>query len=134
MRRFAASGLLPALLLLCGCAATQRVSVTTSPVGAQITLIRFGVNHVDGSVPGVSVGGVADSFEDPPLFLGTSPLEYEFRLEEGARQIAIGGFFVKVTRIFTEGLVRAEKDGRIAERRVLFSGKPVKLDLQLPPQ
>jgi len=133
MRRLAAAGPLLSLLVLPGCAATQRISVTTAPVGAQVTLIRYGVNRVDGSVPGVSVGGVADTFEDPPMVLGTSPLEYEFRLEEGNKQIAIAGLFVKVTRIFTEGLIRAEKEGRVAERRVMFSGKPVRVDLTLPP-
>jgi hypothetical protein len=39
-----------------------------------------------------------------------------------------------VTRIFTEGLIRAEKDGRVAERRVRFGGKPVNVDLTLPPR
>jgi hypothetical protein len=133
MKTLAPTGAVAALLLLCGCAATQRVVVTTDPVGAQVTLIRYGVTQVDGSVPGVAVGGVANSFEDPPLVLGTSPLEYEFRLEESGKQIAIAGLFVKVTRIFTEGLIRAEKEGRVAERRVMFSGKPVRVDLTLPP-
>ena len=133
MRKLAAISPLFPLLILCSCAANQRISVTTDPVGAQVSLIRYGVNHVDGSVPGVAVGGIADSFEDPPLALGTSPLEYEFALEESGRQVAVGGFFVKVTRVFTEGMIRAEKNGRVAERRVRFSGKAVRVDLTLPP-
>lgn len=96
-------------------------------------MIRFGVTRVDGSVPGVAAGGVTGTFEDPPLFLGTSPLEYEFRLEESGQQVAVAGLFVKVTRIFTEGLIRAEKNGRIAERRVSFTGKPVTVNLTIPP-
>jgi len=133
MKRLSALGPLFSLLVLCSCAANQRISVTTDPAGAQVSLIRYGVNHVDGSVPGVAVGGIADSFEDPPLALGTSPLEYEFALEESGRQVAVGGFFVKVTRVFTEGMIRAEKNGRVAERRVRFSGKAVRVDLTLPP-
>ncbi|HSR16137.1 MAG TPA: hypothetical protein VLL51_10315, partial [Gemmatimonadales bacterium] len=113
---------------------TQRVSVTTTPVGAQVTLIRYGVTQVDGSVPGAVVGGVADTFEDPPLLLGTAPLEYEFHREQRGQQVSIAGLFVKVTRVFTEGLIRAEKDGRVAERRVSFTGKPVTVDLTLPPR
>jgi hypothetical protein len=125
---------LGSVLVLGGCgAAAQSVSVTTTPVGAQVTLIRYGVHHVDGSVPGVAVSGVADTFEDPPLTLGTSPVRYEFELEERGRQVAVGALFVKVTRVFTEGLIRAEKNGRVAERRVRFSGTPVSVDLTLPP-
>jgi hypothetical protein len=134
MKQLAAMASLSSLLILGGCAAGQRVTVTTDPIGAQVTLIRYGVNRIEGSVPGVAVGGVANSFEDPPLLLGTAPLEYEFELEEHGKEIVIGGLFVKVTRIFTEGLVRAVKDGRVAERRVRFSGNPVRVDLVLPPQ
>jgi hypothetical protein len=120
------------LVAVCGCAATQRIVVTTAPVGAEVTMIRYGVTQVHGRAPGAAVGGVADSFEDPPLLLGTSPLEYEFRLQQGGQQVAIGGLFVEVTRIFTEGIIRAEKDGRVAQRRVQFTGKPVRVELILP--
>ena len=65
MKTLAPTGAVAALLLLAGCAATQRLVVTTDPVGAQVTLTRYGVTQVDGSVPGVAVGGVADSFSEP---------------------------------------------------------------------
>jgi hypothetical protein len=120
------------LLALCGCAATQKVTVSTTPPGAQVTLVRYGVTKAQGSVPGISVGGVGDSFEDPPMTLGTAPLEYEFELEETEEQLSVGGLFVKVARKFTEGLIRAEKDGNVAERRVRFTGEPIVLDLVLP--
>ena len=123
---------LSSLLLLCGCAATQKLSVITDPPGAQVTLVRYGITKAEGGVPGVSVGTSGERFEDPPITLGTSPLEYEFKLEETAKELSIAGIFAKVTRTFTEGLVRAEKDGRVAERRVLFAGKPLAVDLLLP--
>jgi len=132
MSKVASVAVLGSLLLLCGCAANQKLSVTTDPPGAQITLVRYGITRAEGGVPGVSVGATGESFEDPPMTLGTSPLDYEFKLEETAKELSIAGIFAKVTRTFTEGLIRAEKDGRVAERRVLFAGKPLAVDLVLP--
>lgn len=120
------------LPLLGGCTATQRISVATTPPGANVTLIRYGVTEVQGSIPGISVGGAADSFEDPPIVLGTAPTEYEFELEEEPRAVSVGGFFVQAVRRFTEGLIRAEMDGAVAERRVRFSGEPMVVELILP--
>jgi hypothetical protein len=120
------------LLILCGCAATQKVIVSTTPSGADVTLVRYGVTKAEGSIPGISVGGTGDSFEDPPMTLGTAPVEYEFELEETDEQLSVGGLFVKVARKFTEGLIRAEKDGVVAERRVRFTGEPIVVDLMLP--
>ena len=37
-----------------------------------------------------------------------------------------------MARKFTEGLIRVEKDGAVAERRVRFTGKPIAVDLILP--
>ena len=125
---------LVSLLLLCSCAANQKLSVTTDPPGAQVTLVRYGITKAEGGLPGVSVGTSGENFEDPPITLGTSPLDYEFKLQETAKELSIGGVYAKVTRTFTEGLVRAEKDGRVAERRVLFMGKPLAVDLLLPAQ
>jgi len=134
MRNASGVVVLVSLLVLCGCAATQKLSVSTTPPGAQITLIRYGVTEAQGGVPGVSVSGVGESFEDPPMALGTSPLKYEFKLEESGERLSMGGLFVKVARKFTEGLIRAEKDGEVAERRVRFSGEPVMVELSLPAQ
>ncbi len=132
MKRVVALLALGSLLFFCGCATTQKLRVTTDPPGAQVTLVRYGTVRAEGGAPGVTVGATGESFEDPPITLGTSPLEYEFQLEETARELSIAGVFAKVTRKFTEGLVRAEKDGRVAERRVLFLGKPLAVDLLLP--
>ena len=121
-----------AALLLCGCASAQKISVTTTPPGAQVTLIRYGVTEAQGSVAGVSVGGLGGDFEDPPIVLGTSPLEYEFELEDSGQRVSAGGLSVVVVRRFTEGLIRAERDGAVAERRVRFGGDWVVVDLLLP--
>ncbi len=134
MIKLIAVTVISSLLLVCGCAATQKLSVLTDPSGAQVTLTRYGIAETEGGVPGVAVGAAGERFEDPPMTLGTSPVEYEFKLEETDQDISIVGVYVKVTRKFTEGLVRAEKDGRLAERRVLFTGKPLVVDLLLPAQ
>jgi hypothetical protein len=79
----------------------------------------------------VSAGGSGAPFQDPPLTLGTSPLEYEFRLKESDRRFSGRGAYVEVARKFTEGLIRVERDGIVAERRVRFTGKPITVDLVL---
>ena len=114
------------------CASAQRVSVTTTPAGAQVTLVRYGVVEAQGRVAGVSIGGLDRDFEDEPIVLGTSPVAYEFELEERDREVSVGGAFVQVVRRFTEGLIRAERNGVVAERRVRFDGDPVDVDLVLP--
>ncbi len=131
MKRCVMAALLIFLLLLCGCAATQKISVVTTPSGAHVTLTRYGVTKAEGGIPGASVGGLGEAFEDPPIELGTAPLEYEFKLEETDQEFHAGGLFVKVARKFTEGLFRAEKDGLIAERRVRFSGQPILVEMLL---
>jgi hypothetical protein len=133
LRKLALAALAASLIAIGGCAATQKVRVTTAPPGAQITMIRYGVSEVHARLPrGVSIGGIGGAFEAPPLALGPSPLEYEFKLEERGERLRVAGVFVKVTREFTEGLIRAEMDGRVVERRVPFTGKPVTIDLALP--
>ena len=119
-------------LVLCGCAGTQKLLVSTTPPGASVTLIRFGVTETTAGVPGIGIGGVGDPFEDAPIVLGTSPLEYEFELEDSGQSAGVAGVFIDVTRKFTEGLIRAEKGGVAAERRVRFTGKPITIDLVLP--
>jgi hypothetical protein len=79
----------------------------------------------------MSAGGSGASFQDPPMALGTSPLEYEFRLKESDRRFSGRGVSVEVARRFTEGLIRVERDGIVAERRVRFTGKPITVDLVL---
>jgi len=134
MSKFVALLVLGSLLLVCGCAANQKLSVTTDPPGAQVTLVLYGISKTEGGVPGVSVGMSGQNFEDPPITLGTSPLQYEFKLVETTKELSVAGVYARVTRTFTEGLVRAEKDGRVAERRVLLVGKPLQVDLLLTSQ
>jgi hypothetical protein len=120
-----------ALLLIAGCASTQKITVITDPPGAHVTLTKYGVAEAKGGVPGVVVESEGGSFEDDPVGLGTSPLEYEFRLKEDQEHFSAPGIFLKVVKKITAGLIRAEKDGSYAERRVDFSGKPLVIDLRL---
>jgi hypothetical protein len=133
MPRYHAAFVVTVLSLLLGaCASAQRVTVTTAPSGAQVTLIRYGVIEAQGSVAGIAIGGIDRDFEDAPIVLGTSPVEYEFELEQRDQEVAVGGAFVQVVRRFTEGLIRAERNGAVAERRVRFDGDAVDVDLTLP--
>lgn len=120
-----------ALFLLSGCAASQKLTVHTHPPGARVTLIKYGVTEARGGIKGITVGGETESFEQGLIDLGTSPLEYEFRLEEEGRHLSAPGLFVKVVNKYTEGLIRAQLDGRFAERRVQFSGDPLLIKLTI---
>jgi hypothetical protein len=131
MLRVIAVMVVASLLILTGCAASQSMRVATTPPGATVTLTRIGVTETQGGIVGVGAGGVGEPFEEPPISLGTSPVEYEFDLEETDEQLSLIGLFVSVKRKFTEGLIRAEKDGLAAERRVRFTGEPILLDLVL---
>lgn len=117
--------------LLFGCGAVQRIDVDTTPPGAQVTLTRYGVTEIRGGFAGANVEGLEGSFEEEPITLGTSPLEYEFDLEEDERRISVAGASVEVVRRYTEGFIRAERDGQVAERRVRFTGDPIALELLL---
>lgn len=119
------------LSLLAGCAATQKITVNTDPPGAEVSLTKCGVTEAHGGFQGVVVGGTGEPFEDVPIQLGTSPLEYEFRLKETKEHFSAPGMFVKVARKITEGLIRAEKGGGFAERRVAFTGEPLVINLRI---
>ncbi len=130
----AAVALLLALLPI-GCGpAMQKVSVTTVPGGAEVFLQRQGEVKVDANVAGVSGQLGAGTFEEEEISLGTSPVEYEFQLEEKEVDVDRAGVSGKVTRRYTEGVIRVELAGyRPAERRVRFSGDAVSLRLDLQP-
>lgn len=119
------------LLLLTACGGAQKITVLTDPPGATVTLTKIGIRTVtvdygprreyDGRVQ-------ATRYEDPPVVLGPSPLEYEFALEEREQAAGIEG---NVTKQVKEGLVRAEKGGFRAERRVFFTGDPLRIEMKL---
>ena len=114
-----------------GCANSQRLTIHTAPTGARVTLARYGKKKAAGGIPGVVVSGTADKFQDEPLDLGTSPVDYEFPLTEEEEGFHGPGVFVQVDKVYEGGLLRAERDGAFAERRITFMGDPIEVDLKL---
>ncbi len=71
-----------ALATMAGCAGKQKITVITTPPGAEVSLTTFGVTKARVGAAGVSVSADAERFESQPLLLGTSPLDYEFELKD----------------------------------------------------
>jgi len=122
------------LIFATGCATSKTLSVRSDPPGATVTLTRYCQDEVTvhthkalGTVP------VGDC-ETPPIYLGTTPLVYEYVTQEtlGHAHVPVAG--VSATRRYTEGVVRVEKDGAVAEQRVSFTGQPITVDMRLEPR
>jgi hypothetical protein len=75
--------LLSVVLVAVSCSSMQKIKVITVPPGADITLSKYGVKTISAHSPGTVYGsGNVQNFQDPPISLGTAPLEYEFPLSE----------------------------------------------------
>lgn len=129
-----------ALLLLSGfalgaCAPSyQRVTVATLPEGAEVYLQRSGEMQVNAAVAGFYGSIGAPSFEEEYYSLGTSPIDYEFLLDEQEATVAGGGVYGEVKRRYTEGRIRVVKEGyRIVERALRFTGDRIHMELELVP-
>lgn len=112
----------------------QRVKVETLPRGAEVFLQRSGEVEVEAAALGVYGSFDADSFDESFFSLGTTPVSYEFLLED--REAAASGGPVRgaVTRRYTEGRIRVVLDGyRTVERAVRFTGNGIDLELDLLP-
>ena len=121
------------VLTACG-APMQRISVTTQPVGADVSLQRSGEVQVEASVAGVGGSLGAGSFTEDFISLGTAPVDYEFHLNRTDADVERGGSGGQVTRQYTEGLIRIALEGyRTVERRVRFDGSRIKVDVDLQP-
>lgn len=124
--------LVPLLLLLAAaCAGPQRLVVETEPPGAIVTLERISERRAQGGLYGFSGHASQGVVHEPTIELGTSPLQYAFERTRTEQAISLPGVYGSVTLETREGIVRAEKDGRFAERRVRFDGSPVHLRLEL---
>jgi hypothetical protein len=123
------------LVVLSGCASMQRLTIDTDPVGAHVYLQRRGDVEVHGRVSGVFGSVDASSFEEEFIYLGTAPIDYEFRRRD--TEVAIhspeaGG---DVTRHYREGVIRIEMDGyETVERLVRFSGSTILLMVPMQPR
>lgn len=122
------------LALLAGCAATQQLRIETDPVGAEVYLQRRGDIEVSARVPGGAGRVDASTFEDAFEYLGTTPLEYEFRLREDQAAIDTPDVGGRVVKHYTEGTLRIELEGyRTVERRIRFTGEDLVLVIPLRP-
>lgn len=120
------------LWVLGGCASAQTLSIQTDPSGASVYLQRRGDVEVSGSVAGIHADIDAATFEEDFVFLGTSPVEYEFEREDTEGAVATPRVGGRVTRKYKEGTLRIEMEGyETVERRVRFSGDPVRLVVSL---
>lgn len=119
------------LLLAAACAGPQRLIVETEPPGATVTLTRISERRAQGGLYGFSGHASQGIIHEEPIDLGTSPLQYAFERTRTEQAISLPGVYGSVTLETREGIVRAERDGRFAERRVRFDGSPVHLRLEL---
>lgn len=126
--------LMPGLLLLPGCVATQRLTVETDPPGAEVFLQRRGEVEVAGGASGIYGEVDVGSFEEEEFSLGTTPVDYEFDLEDREALVAGRGAGGEVTRRYIEGTIRIVLGGfETIVRRVRFSGSDIDLAVPLQP-
>jgi hypothetical protein len=122
---------------LSGCGSSkQKLSVTSSPAGAEVLLQRRGDVELDVSVPTYGSGDLAaGKFEDDFITLGNAPVKYEFELSESQGSINIKGAGGSATKHYREGTIRVQLPGYMTvERLVAFSGSGINLDIVLQPE
>lgn len=138
MRSWSHYLLLIAGVLTCavGCTATQQIVVKTEPTGADVYLQRSGDVTVDANVMGIMGSVEQDRYTEDFYYLGTTPVTYEFDLEETDSAVhapGLGGG--AVTRRHREGTVRVEMTGyETVQRPVRFTGDQLHMMITLEPQ
>lgn len=122
---------------LSGCGSSkQKLSVTSSPAGAEVLLQRRGDLEIDVSVPTYGSGDLAaGKFEDDFITLGNAPVKYEFDLSESQGSINFKGAGGSATKHYREGTIRVQLPGFMTiERLVAFSGSAINLEITLQPK
>ncbi len=126
-----------ASLSLTGCGSSkQKVSVRTTPPGAEVLLQRRGDMDIDVSIPTIGSGDLdAGKFEDDFITLGNAPVEYAFELSESQGSVSFKGAGGSVTKHYREGTIRVQLPGYMTiERLVAFSGSAINLQFTLQPK
>ncbi len=127
-------GCLAVALTVVGCASNQQFSVVSNTPGAEVWLIKRGSVQVAGRVEWVHVRGEEGKFEDPPLYLGTAPLTYEFNPRERQEAMAIGSVAGSVTKVTTDFIVLGRKNGASVDRRLPVTKKATHIELNFEPK
>ncbi len=110
----------------------QRIQVETDPIGASVYLQRRGDVEVHGRVAGIVGGADIETFEEEFVFLGHTPVDYEFRRRETQAAVYAPEATANVTRHYREGTIRVEREGyRTVVRVVRFGGDPIVLVITL---
>jgi len=122
------------LALVAACGSTQKVSVRTDPIGAEVYLQRRGELEITANVKGIPGKITANAFEEDFRLLGNAPVEYEFDLNEKDVGIDTPEGSGNIVRHYKEGTIRVERDGyETIVRPVYFSGGTVDLLITLQP-
>lgn len=133
-RRFHRPTVALILLLLAGCGSTQKVSVRTDPIGAEVYLQRRGELEINAKVKGIPGKITGSAFEEDFRLIGNAPVEYEFDLNEEDVGIDVPEGSGSITRHYKEGTIRIERAGyETVIRLVRFTGSPVALVVALQP-
>lgn len=133
-RRFLRPTVALILLLLAACSSTQKVSVRTDPIGAEVYLQRRGELEINANVKGIPGKITANAFEEDFRLIGNAPVEYEFDLTEKDVGIDVPEGSGHITRRYKEGTIRVERAGyETVVRPVYFSGGTVDLLITLLP-
>ena len=133
-RRFLGPTVTLFLVFVAACASTQKVSVRTDPIGAEVYLQRRGELEITANVKGIPGKITANAFEEDFRLLGNAPVEYEFDLNEKDVGIDTPEGSGNIVRHYKEGTIRVERDGyETIVRPVYFSGGTVDLLITLQP-
>lgn len=119
------------LALAPACARTQKLIVRTYPEGAQVSIVKRGQLRTGGHVAGVVAVGTSETYEDPEISIGTSPLTYEFRVVEEQGGLYVPGFAARQDKVCREVAIRARLGDLYGEQVVLVSGDEAEIYLQL---
>lgn len=126
------------MIPLVGCSGnTQRISIDTDPVGAEVFLQRRGTVEIEADAGAVGVTGKFDGgkFEDEFVSLGNAPVDYQFELEESKAEASYRGQGGTIRKRYEEGSIRIQRAGYGTVVRVVsFTGSRIALSVTLQPK
>lgn len=127
---------LPVAILLAaftmGCAAQQRIKVSTEPPDATVKLKLSGTKEVDVNVAGVHAEAEVEAFEEDYATIGSTPVDYTFLLETTETAVSAPAGNTSIRKVYKEGTLLIEMEGYLpVEEKITCTGKTLTLDLDL---